>query len=74
MKSLAARGSNWKCAGASTRNAVRRMKEECGQSRASSVYFDPHPPPIVYADADLSDNWGMAASGLPEMLRIWPYK
>ena len=56
LKPLAARGSKYKRAGPATTIAVRPMRQECGQSRASSVYFDPQSPPSVFADADLSDN------------------
>lgn len=59
---------------------------ECGQSRASPVYVDPHSPPSTLADADLSDNWtfpGLLGNrprfpeptqhpGRPEALSVWP--
>ncbi len=46
---------------------------ECGQSRASPVYVDPHPSPSAFADSDLSDNWTRtAAFGLPGSIAAEP--
>ena len=45
---------------------------ECGQSRASPVYVDPHSHPSAFADSGLSDNWTRSAC-----FRVrrgeWPY-